>query len=69
MIVALLDERTRDMDKHSQRIDALEAKVDALNHSLTGINAGAKAWMTACVIVGGIVGWIMNVLSFQYNNK
>ena len=69
MIVALLDERTRDMDKHSQRINALEAKVDKLNHSLTGINAGAKAWMTACAIVGGIVGWIMNVLSSQYNNK
>ena len=69
MIVALLDERTRDMDKHSQRINALEAKVDALNNSLTGINAGAKAWLTACAIVGGIAGWIMNVLSFQYNNK
>lgn len=69
MIVALLDERTRDMVKHSQRIDALEAKVDKLNNSLTGINAGAKAWMTACAIVGGIAGWIMNVLSFQYNNK
>lgn len=69
MIVALLDERTRDMDKHSQRINALEAKVDALNNSLTGINAGAKAWMTACAIVGGIAGWIMNVLSSQYNNK
>ena len=69
MIVALLDERTRDMNKHSQRIDALEAKVDALNNSLTGINAGAKAWMTACAIVGGIAGWIMNVLSSQYNNK
>lgn len=69
MIVALLDERTRDMDKHSQRINALEAKVDELNHSLTCINAGAKAWMTACAIVGGIVGWIMNVLSSQYNNK
>ena len=69
MIVALLDERTRDMDKHSQRIDALEAKVDALNHSLTCINAGAKAWMTACAIVGGIAGWIMHVLSFQHNNK
>ena len=69
MIVALLDERTRDMDKHSQRIGALEAKVDGLNHSLTGINAGAKAWMTACAIVGGIAGWVMNVLSSQYNNK
>ena len=69
MIIALLDERTRDMDKHSQRIDALEAKVDELNHSLTGINAGAKAWMTACAIVGGIAGWIINVLSFQFNNK
>ena len=69
MIVALLDERTRDMDKHSQRINALEAKVDVLNNSLTGINAGAKAWMTACAIVGGIAGWIMNVLSTQYNNK
>lgn len=69
MIVALLDERTRDMDKHSQRINALEAKVDDLNHSLTCINAGAKAWMTACAIVGGIAGWIMNVLSSQYNNK
>ena len=69
MIVALLDERTRDMDRHSQRIDALEAKVDVLNHSLTGINAGAKAWMTACAIVGGMAGWIMNVLSSQYNNK
>lgn len=69
MIVALLDERTRDMDKHSQRINALEAKVDALNNSLTGINAGAKAWMTACAIVGSIAGWIMNVLSSQYNNK
>lgn len=69
MIVALLDERTRDMDKHSQRINALEAKVDVLNNSLTGINAGAKAWMTACAIVGGIAGWIMNVLSSQYNNK
>lgn len=69
MIVALLDEKTRAMDKHSQRIDALEAKVDALNHSLTGINAGAKAWMTACAIVGGIAGWVMNVLSFQYNHK
>lgn len=69
MIVALLDERTRDMDKHSQRINALEAKVDALNNSLTGINAGAKAWMTACAIVGGIAGWVMNVLSSQYNNK
>ena len=69
MIVALLDERTRDTVKNSQRIDALEAKVDKLNHSLTGINAGAKAWMTACAIVGGIAGWVMNVLSFQYNNK
>ena len=69
MIVALLDERTRDMDKHSQRINALEAKVDELNNSLTYINAGAKAWMTACAIVGGIAGWIMNVLSSQYNNK
>lgn len=69
MIVALLDERTRDMDKHSQRINALEAKVDDLNHSLTCINAGAKAWMTACAIVGGIAGWIMNVLSSQHNNK
>lgn len=69
MIVALLDERTRDMDKHSQRINALEAKVDELKHSLTCINAGAKAWMTACAIVGGIAGWVMNVLSFQYNNK
>ena len=69
MIVALIDERTRDMDKHSQRINALEAKVDELNNILTCINAGAKAWMTACAIVGGIAGWIMNVLSFQYNNK
>ena len=69
MIVALLDERTRAVDKNSQRIDALEAKVDKLNHSLTGINAGAKAWMTACAIVGGIAGWVMNVLSSQYNNK
>lgn len=69
MIVALLDERTRDMDKHSQRINALEAKVDELKHSLTCINAGAKAWMTACAIVGGIAGWVMNVLSSQYNNK
>lgn len=69
MIVALLDERTRDMDKHSQRINALESKVDKLNNSLTCINAGAKAWMTACAIVGGIAGWIMNVLSSQYNNK
>ena len=57
------------MDKHSQRINALEAKVDELNNSLTYINAGAKAWMTACAIVGGIAGWIMNVLSSQYNNK
>ena len=69
MLVALLDERTRDMDKHSQRINALEAKVDELNNNLTYINAGAKAWMTACAIVGGIAGWLMNVLSSQYNNK
>ena len=69
MIVALLDERTRDTARNSQRIDALEAKVDKLNHSLTGINAGAKAWMTACAIVGGIAGWVMNVLSSQHNNK
>ena len=69
MIVAHLDERTRAVDKNSQRIDALEAKVDKLNHSLTGINAGAKAWMTACAIVGGIAGWVMNVLSSQHNNK
>ena len=69
MFVALLDERTRDMDKLSQRINALEAKVDELNNNLTCINAGAKAWMTACAIVGGIAGWIMNVLSSQYNNK
>lgn len=69
MLVALLDERTRDMDKHSQRINALEAKVDELNNNLTHINAGAKAWMTACAIVGGIAGWIMNVLSSHHNNK